>query len=337
MDRIDRNIRYAFQSLMQYALCFLACTCCFILYTCHDLNAQQKSTPIEFVESINEDEDGNKILFPSFVFAEPVMDEIYIIDSKSRIIVYTSDFFPLYTLGRGKGVFSPQALTVDADGNLYVLMARTRDNPRPRIAVFNACYKWVRDIYLDNLEGIKNFSPHRLAIDKEGNFYVAGLYYPGILILNNQGQFLDLLTPIEKGKEVQLNDVVIDKAGKIYLVSTQKSRIYVYDENRNLLFKFGEKGGSTAKLSQPLAVGVDNRDGRMYVVDYMRHTISAYDNEGKYLFEFGGLGWGEGWFQHPKDITVDPAGRVLIADSFNDRVEVYRPTEKKREKSSGQQ
>ncbi|MDP2766476.1 MAG: hypothetical protein Q8O41_03360, partial [Candidatus Methanoperedens sp.] len=93
------------------------------------------------------------------------------------------------------------------------------------------------------------------------------------------------------------------------------------------LFKFGEKGGSTGKLSRPQAVGIDNRNGRMYVVDYMRHTISAYDRDGKYLFEFGGLGWGEGWFQYPKDISVDLIGKVLIADTFNNRVEVFKANE----------
>jgi hypothetical protein len=58
----------------------------------------------------------------------------------------------------------------------------------------------------------------------------------------------------------------------------------------------------------------------------MRHTISAYSTkDGTYLFEFGGLGWGEGWFQHPKDIAVETNGRILIADTFNDRIEILKP------------
>jgi DNA-binding beta-propeller fold protein YncE len=65
----------------------------------------------------------------------------------------------------------------------------------------------------------------------------------------------------------------------------------------------------------------------MYVVDYMRHTVSAYDKEGKYLFEFGGLGWGEGWFQYPRDIAVDSSGRILIADTFNNRIQVFQAKE----------
>jgi hypothetical protein len=75
-------------------------------------------------------------------------------------------------------------------------------------------------------------------------------------------------------------------------------------------------------------MAIDNKRERIYVVDYMRHSVSAYDiKDGKYLFEFGGLGWGEGWFQHPKDIAVDSTGRIFVADTFNDRIEVLKPEE----------
>ena len=54
----------------------------------------------------------------------------------------------------------------------------------------------------------------------------------------------------------------------------------------------------------------------------MRHTASAYSADGRFLFEFGGKGWGRGWFQYPSDITVDTSGNVLVADTFNNRVQV---------------
>jgi DNA-binding beta-propeller fold protein YncE len=109
----------------------------------------------------------------------------------------------------------------------------------------------------------------------------------------------------------------------MYLVSEDLGRIYVYDENKKIILKFGEKGGSSGKLSRPKAIAVDNRNERMYIVDYMRHTVTVYNREGEYIFEFGGMGWGEGWFQHPLDIDVDNKGRLLVADLFNHRVQVF--------------
>jgi hypothetical protein len=88
----------------------------------YELNAQPQAFSVTYLDSITEDEEGGKIFFPSFVFAEPVKNEIYVIDSKSRIIIYTSDFFPIFTLSKSNGIETPQGLPVDADGNLYALL-----------------------------------------------------------------------------------------------------------------------------------------------------------------------------------------------------------------------
>jgi len=290
------------------------------------LFAELRGTPIEYVGKVTEDEEGGKIPFPSTVFVDTVMEEIYIIDSKSRIIIYTSDFFPLFTLDRRIGIESPLSLTVDREGNLYVIQSPTKESPRHRISVFNACLKWKRDIYLEGFEGAESLILSRLAIDKSGNIYVVCHLYPGIIVLDNNGEFQEILSPVKEGGGVTFVNVSIDEKGRIYLVSEIEGRIYVYDENRKYLFEFGEKGGSTGKLSRPVAVGVDVQRERIYVLDYMRHTISAYAmKDGAYLFEFGGLGWGEGWFQHPKDIAIEPGGRILVADTFNDRIEILKP------------
>src|SRR4030042_3094631 len=307
-------------------LCFTLIAICSLLCVPHKLNAQPQGSPVTYIDSITEDEEEGRLPFPSFVFAEPFTNEIYVI-SGGKIIIFTSDLFPIFTLSKRDGLDSPQGLTVDAEGNLYLAQGATKENPRHRISVFNACLKWERDIYFEGFENADLFIPYRLAIDKKGNIYVAGSYFPGVLLLNNQGQLLDIISPDEEGKKVNLNSLTVDQAGRVYLVSETEGHVYVYDENRKFLFKFGEKGGSSGKLSRPMGVGVDNRKGRIYVVDYMRHTISTYDKDGKYLFEFGGLGLGEGWFQYPRDIAVDHTGRILIADTFNDRIEVFQAKE----------
>jgi len=288
------------------------------------LEAQQPgSALITYQESITTDEEDRKLVLPSFVYADLLTGEVYVIDGKGRIIVFSPELFPLITLGKRDGVEAPQGLTVDAEGNLYIAQAVSNSNPKNRISVYNACLKWERDIYLEGFEGSGSFAPYRLAIDRKGNLYVAASYFPGVLYVDIAGRVIDIITPEEEGKKVKLNNVVIDKAGKVYVVSEDESHIYVYDENRKFVLKFGEKGGSTGKLSRPKAIGVDDRTGRSYVVDYMRHTVASYDKEGNYLFEFGGLGWSEGWFQHPVNLAVDSKGRIFVADLFNQRVQVF--------------
>jgi DNA-binding beta-propeller fold protein YncE len=283
--------------------------------------------PVLYCDCIFEDEAGERLRFPSAVFIDTIAKEVYITDGMNRIIVYTSDFFPIFTLDKKRGIESPQGLTIDSQGNLYIVQSATKEVPKPRVSIFNACYKWIKDISLTGFEGVDTFIPCGLATDNSGNIYVAGSYFPGVLILGSQGTTKEILSHEENGTKVQFNNVTIDSKGRIYLVSEINGHIYVFAENREFLFEFGEKGGSSGKLSRPQAVAIDERNGTIYVVDYMRHTVSAYDSNGKYLYEFGGLGWGEGWFQFPRDIAVDSEGRILVADTFNERIEIFKPNE----------
>jgi len=309
-----------------FTLCSLLFAFCFLLFVPHKSVATPQDSSVTYLDSITEDEQGNRLSFPNAVFAEADRNELYII-SQNRIIIYTSDFFPVFTLDKRKGIENIHGLTVDARGNLYIAQGATKENPRKRISVFNACLNWERDIYLEGFEGAASFIPNHLAVDKKGNIYVAGSFFPGVLMLNNRGELLEIISAEKDAKKITFDNVAIDEAGRLYLLSVDLSNIFVYDENKKFLFTFGEKGGSSGKLSRPLAVSIDNRSGRIYVVDYMRHTVSAYDSNGKYLFEFGGLGWGEGWLQYPTNIAVDSQGRIFVADTFNDRIEVFKPNE----------
>lgn len=290
----------------------------------HSIIYAQQDFPVKYLDSITEDENNDRLLFPSLVFIEPIRDEIYVI-SQNRIILYTSDFFPVFTLTKKDGIENPYGLTVDDRGNLYIAQGATQHYPKHRISVFNARLKWERDIYLEDFEGSDLFIPNNLAIDSNGNIYVTGSYFPGVIVINNQGKILDIMIVEEDSEKIKLDYATIDKTGNIYLVSEEKGHIYVYDKHRKFLYRFGDKGGCAGKLSRPQAVSIDEQTGMKYVVDYMRHTVLAYDANGKYLFEFGGLGWGEGWFQYPTNIAVDNKGRIFVADTYNDRIQVFKP------------
>ena len=275
-----------------------------------------------YFDSVMYDEDGGPIYMPSFVYAEPEMDEIYVIDNRLRILVYTRDLFPYLVFKGIEGLSSPHGLVVDPEGYVYVAQGLS-EGKRPRISVFNPAFQWERDIYLRGFEGAEGFTPYRLAIDKKGYIYIAGIHDPIVPIIDKAGNLIDTIIPEEDGEKVLINNVYIDKAARIYLLSEEAGRTLVYDENRKNLFNFGEKGGSTGKLSRPKGIAVDNDTERIFITDYMRHAVNVYDMTGKFLYEFGGLGWSPGWFAYPQQVALDKRGRVYVCDTFNNRVQAF--------------
>ena len=291
---------------------------------------QSKPKKITCLSIIWEDYKGKKLSYPSKLFVDSVMKEIYVTDSgNGRILVYTHDFYPILCIDESDGIKSPIGLAVDPDGYLFVAQSSGSNQKRARISVLSPSLKWKKDIFFEGVEGSDNFNPKNIAISKAGRLYVAGSNSRGVVVLNKDGTFSHLLSPVDclgKGEEQKATicDVEIDSSGRIFLLSEDMGRVYVYDDKENFLFKFGTKGGSSGKLSRPRGLAVDDLSKRIYLIDYMRHTANAYSEDGHFLFEFGGRGWGKGWFQYPCDIVVDTAGNVLIADTFNQRVQVLK-------------
>lgn len=345
--------------------------------------------PVRMVSLITKDDQGKPLRFPSTLFSDPVMSEIYVLaGGQGRIIIYGNNFFPQVSFGKGRGVDTPRGLLVDNDGRLFICQGGNAENP-PRLTILNGALFKQQEIFMSDIPDAENFIPYRIARGHNGTLYIAGLNYRGILILDKNGKFLRWLKPedkiwtvlagedieftletmkkslegspdqdeeppVEIQKEpleaetialpaelspeiskiidgddeqmsigpVQIIDLDTDNDGHLYLLSEETGKIYVYGADDELLFSFGKKGGASGKLSRPRGLALDPNRRCVYVVDYMRHTILVYDFSGRFLFEFGGMGTAPCWFNFPNDIAVDARGRVIVADLFNQRVQV---------------
>lgn len=339
--------------------------------------------PVKVVTMITADDKGVQFRFPSQVFYDATMDEIYVL-ANGKLNVYGSDFYPLFSLGAGRGAEAPQGGYVDREGRLYLCQSSHREKP-PRLTIYNAAFFVEREILFNGFAGAESFQPVRVAVSSDGIIYLAGLKDRGVLVLDNDGKFLRWLRPEDRifGKEairealeikardeggeaksinepngeqgspaeatpvadlppellptapkedkdeanfgvapVMIKDVAIDSEGHIYLLSEETSKVYVYSPNESLLFSFGEKGGAFSKMSRPRGLAVDEKKKCVYIVDYMRHCVLIYDLAGKFMHEIGGMGSGPGWFNFPNDVALNRKGELLVADLFNNRVQV---------------
>ena len=305
-------------------LLFAGLLCLLVSGTVRTAVAQPNVQALRSVKVIDLDESGADLRFPSGIAYDREGDELYVTSpQKNKLVVMTPDYFPYLSIGSGRGLNSISKSYIK-DSLLYVCLGASMTEPRPHIAVFDMAFMPVRQIFFPDFA---TFSPLALVVGQNDRLYVVGMNGTGVMVLNNTGEFLHWIEPKDEVLEVSEKapilalDIGLD--GRLYFLSEAMGRVYVYSPAEKFLYKFGEKGGEPGKLSRPRGIAVDDLRRQVYLVDYQRHTMSLYSMAGEYLFEVGGMGGGRGWFYYPSDLVVDGQGRIVVADTFNHRLQVF--------------
>ena len=129
-----------------------------------------------------------------------------------------------------------------------------------------------------------------------------------------------------------------DSSGNLYIADTFNNRIRVVGTNGTIstiagngLATYAGDGGpaTSAALNGPEAVAVDN-SGNLYIADTLNHAIRMVS--GGIITTIAGNGFSgfsgdngpavNAQLNYPKDVVVDAAGNVYIADSYNFRIRV---------------
>ena len=106
-------------------------------------------------------------------------------------------------------------------------------------------------------------------------------------------------------------------------------RVQVFDAAGRHLRSVGGPGAASGSFQRAKGVAVDSEEN-LYVVDALSDTAQIFDREGRFLLGFGGPGQAAGEFWLPAGMAIVPgrsaadADRVLVADSANHRVQVFR-------------
>ena len=112
-------------------------------------------------------------------------------------------------------------------------------------------------------------------------------------------------------------DMVQAADGTVYAAAPSDHLIYRWTSTGTPLGTFG-----AGILQGPVGVAIANNT--LYVTELDADRVSAFSLDGTYLGSFGGPGSAHGRFRDPIGISADNAGNLYIADSGNERIEVFR-------------
>ncbi len=221
---------------------------------------------------------------------------------------YTSAFG---SEGSGDGQFKYASdVAVDpTDGTLWVA-----DQGNNRIQHFSAAGQ-----YLGQFASCAD--PGSVAVDSQGDLYVACSMIDKVQKLDDEGALLDNLTTSGTGNgQVRFPlDLALDGEDNLWIADNENARVQKLDPDGDFLLAFGV-GGS----GRPWGIDVAP-DGNVWTAERNSHRVSVFEKDGDLLFRAGSWGSGDGQLKYPADVEVDQDGYAWVADAGNDRVQVFSP------------
>jgi DNA-binding beta-propeller fold protein YncE len=236
----------------------------------------------------------------------------------------------------------------DASGNKVGTMAPPASTGADHVPVYLAIDPLTSEVYVsDRLAGAiyiydrdgayqrtftlaqprPGWQPLGLTFDAKGNLYVTDLSGPfqKVLVINRAAAVVRTLG--ENDKLSFPNGVAVDGAGNVYVSDSNNGRVLMFGADGQVRAQVG-RGAGQGNLGLPRGMAADGQ-GRLFVADATGQGVFVYrapsgdSRRLEYLGFIGGQGMADGQFQYPNSVAIDARGRVYVADTFNDRVQVW--------------
>ena len=166
--------------------------------------------------------------------------------------------------------------------------------------------------------------PTSIALDRNGNVYLADEWLNRISVFTGDGDWIDKWgTPgLGDGELNRPSGLAFDKDDNLFLVDSLNNRIQKFTKDGKFLAKWGREGTRDGEFNMPWGIDIDG-DGDVYVADWRNDRIQKFTSEGEFLMKFGAFGTGDGEFIRPSSVAVDKDGVIYVTDWGNNRLQVF--------------
>ncbi|CAI9731666.1 brain tumor TRIM56-like [Octopus vulgaris] len=121
------------------------------------------------------------------------------------------------------------------------------------------------------------------------------------------------------GQFTEPSGVAVNAQNDIVIADTNNHRIQIFDKDGRFKFQFGECGKRDGQLLYPNRVAIVKSSGDIVVTERSpTHQVQIYNQYGQFIRKFGSC-----VLQHPRGITVDVKGRIVIVECKVMRVIIF--------------
>ncbi|WP_020470411.1 NHL repeat-containing protein [Zavarzinella formosa] len=257
--------------------------------------------------------------------------------------------------GRFLGQFAvpsnPGGLAVDRDGNFYIshfpASIKNKDLAKDCVTKHGPDGKLLAQWGKTGTGDGEFDCPGGLAVDKEGQVYVADQTNQRVQVFDRSGKFLRKWGEHgnepgqfggQAGKISRVGGpqfVAIDTAGDVWTTEAANGRVQKFSplgkpllawgDNEKKVGSFGggfEGFGQPVKMQGPVSLGFD-KNGSLWVAA-VSGRVQQFSPEGKYLRGLAeGQGTKPGQFFAPHGLALDSTGSLYVVDSFNHRIQKF--------------
>merc|ERR1712071_297078 len=124
---------------------------------------------------------------------------------------------------------------------------------------------------------------------------------------------------VMEGQFTEPSGVAVNAQNDIIVADTNNHRIQIFDKEGRFKFQFGECGKRDGQLLYPNRVSVVKTSGDIIVTERSpTHQIQIYNQYGQFARKFGA-----NVLQHPRGVTVDSKGRIIVVECKVMRVIIF--------------
>lgn len=164
-----------------------------------------------------------------------------------------------------------------------------------------------------------------VGVDQDDNVYVLARDPVPLRIFNRAGGFLGSWG---EGEFVRPHGLAMGRGDALFLTDEGSNRVGKYSQRGELLLDIAAPDGGAPLMSgRPFnrcTHSAEAPNGDVYVSDgYGNARIHHYSAGGALIRSWGMSGTEPGQFNLPHNICIDRAGRILVADRENHRIQVF--------------